>query len=149
MEYKVITKNEFENIYFAIYDEENTQVVAPTIFPETGETYGDDSDETALVKLTQKLYGSAKDVGEDGNPVGTFDAMKPTTYTPVDANGALLGEGVKIAANKRTYKMVIWVHESGDDQTEADSGKILTASIRIETTAGAGVTGVIAAADKA
>ena len=45
--------------------------------------------------------------------------------------------------------MVIWVHESGDDQTEADSGKILTASIRIETTAGAGVTGVIAAADKA
>lgn len=147
--YITSTKNEFSNIYFAIYDEENTQVVAPTIFPETGETYGDDEGETALAGLTQKLYGSAKDVGEDGNPIASFDPLKPTTYTRVDANGNTIDEDVKIAANRRTYKMVIWVHEMGTDQTDDDSGKILTASIRIETTAGEGVTGVIAAADAA
>ena len=147
--YITSTKNEFENIYFAIYDENNAQVVAPTKFPVTGETYGDDEDETALAGLSQKLYGSAQDVGEDGNAIATFDAKNPTTYTRVDATGAKIEDTVLVAANRRTYKMVIWIRETGNDQTEKDSGMILTAAIKIETTAGEGVTGVIAAADAA
>lgn len=49
----------------------------------------------------------------------------------------------------RTFRMVIYLEESGEDQTELNSGKMLTAALRIKTLGGTGggVTGVIAAAN--
>jgi len=127
------TKNEFSNIWFAIYDETNTQVIAPTKFPTTGQSI-------ELGGLKQQLVGSSLDAENEG-----FDAEKPSTYTPVvDKSNA---DNKNVPSNVRTYRMVIWIHEIDDDQTEVDSGKILTAVLKFETEGGAGVTGVIAAAD--
>lgn len=137
------TKNEFENIWFAVYDETNTQVVVPTKFPETGQT-------VALTGLEQQLVGSSKDVGADGVAIDGFDAEDPTTYTPVvDKSNAA---NKNVSSNVRTYKMVIWIEELvidgvHQDQTKVDSGKTLAAAIKFQTESGAGVTGVIAAAD--
>lgn len=130
----ISTKNEFTNIWFAIYDEANTQVVGPTKFPESGQT-------VSLPGLKQQLVGSSLDADKGD----AFDATKPSEYTPVVDKS--LPENANVPSNVRTYKMVIWVHEIDDDQTEADSGKFLTAAIKFETESGAGVTGVIAAAD--
>lgn len=132
------TKNEFTNIWFAVYDETNTQVVKPTKFPATSES-------VKLTGLEQQLVGSSKDVDTDGNPITGFDPEKPSTYTPVVDKTK--PENAAVPSNVRTYRMVIWVHEIDDDQTKADSGKILTAALKFETEGGAGVTGVIAAAD--
>ena len=138
----VSTKNEFKNIWFAIYDEENKQVVAPTKFEETGKS-------VKLTNLNQQLVGSSLDTGKTPEKdADSFDSEDPTTYTRVDATGAeITDDKVKIAANRRTYKVVIWVQETDEDQTEDDSGKILTAAIKFSTGSGSGVTGVIAAAD--
>ena len=52
----------------------------------------------------------------------------------------------------RTFRLAIYLEESGKDQTELNSGKMLTAALRIKTLGAegeeiAGVTGVIAAAN--
>lgn len=134
------TKNEFENIWFAIYDEANVKVVPETKFPTTGQS-------VQLTQLKQQLVGSSSDVDGDGNALPTFDAKNPTTYTPiVDKSNT---DNSSVPTNVRTYKMVIWIHEIVDDQTDEDSGKILTAALKFETESGQGVTGVIAAADAA
>lgn len=139
----ISTTNEFKNIWFAIYDENNQQVFAPTKFPESTKSISLNSRSADEVGLQQQLVGSALDAENN-----SFNPKDPTTYTRVDKNGqAITDSKIKVAANRRTYKMVIWVQETGGDQTEHDSGKILTAAIRIETESGAGVTGVIAAAD--
>ena len=49
--------------------------------------------------------------------------------------------------NFRKYKVIVWIRESGEDQTTADAGKAFSAGINITTGgSGTGVTGVIAAA---
>ena len=131
----VSTINEFSNIWFQLYDENNNKVGTAKQFPQVGADAID-------LGLDQQLSGSAADTA---NP--SFDPEDPTTYTRVDATGATIGSDVKIAANRRTYKMVIFVKEINDDQTKVDSGKVLTAAIKIQTTSGKGVTGVIAAAN--
>ena len=50
-------------------------------------------------------------------------------------------------SNVMNFRMVIFLEEANEDQTDADSGKFLTAAIKINTLSGAGVTGVIAAAE--
>ena len=124
------TLNEFTNIKFAIYDEEGTQVHVPTYFPKTGEKVD--------LTLNQKLSGSA---------LGCTTEEDPTTCTRVNAAGTAIDSTVKIAANVRSYDVVIWVEETKNDQTLIDSGKMLTAAVKFSTGTTAGVTGVIAAAD--
>ena len=125
--------NQFENIWFAVYDETNTQVVTPKKFPQATQT----------VKLTGLEQGLVGSTNEKDN--SSFDETDPTTYTPiVDKSNP---ENATTETNVRTYKMVIWIQEIEDDQTTADSGKILTASIKFQTKGGAGVTGTIAASD--
>lgn len=125
--------NQFENIWFAVYDETNTQVVTPKKFPQATQS-------VELTGLEQGLVGSTNE--KDNSD---FDEKDPTTYTPIvdKSNPA----NATKETNVRTYKMVIWIQESGNDQTSKDSGKILTASIKFQTKGGAGVTGTIAAAD--
>lgn len=65
------------------------------------------------------------------------------SYTDVSQTDSEGGKTV------RTFRMVIYLEESGNDQTELNSGKMLTAALRIKTLGGegGGVTGVIAAAN--
>ena len=89
------TINEFSNIWFQLYDENNQKVGAAKQFPAEGADPVD-------LGLDQQLSGSAKDANNN-----KFDPEDPNTYTRVDASGAIIGDEVKIAANRRTYKMVI------------------------------------------
>ncbi len=133
----VVTTNEFSYLTYAIYDEENNQVVEPTLMPTTGST-------AALGLDEQQLKGSSLDSGK--TEADGFLVKDPTTYTAVDANGTKIENyetaGV-IAANKRTYRMVIWIDENNSDQTLTDSGKFFVAAVHFKT-GGTGVTGVIA-----
>lgn len=130
----VVTTNEFQNLWFAIYDESNTQVVAPTEFPETN------GEVVLLPELNQRLLGSSLD--EEN---ADFNEEDPTTYTPLVDKSDPANAGAE--TNVRTYTMVIWIEELNANQTEQDSGKIFTAGISFDTGDGKGVTGIIAAAD--
>ena len=73
----------------------------------------------------------------------------PTTVADGDKNDAskytLKESGTD--KNFRKYKVIIWIRESGADQTTADAGQAFSAGINITTEgSGTGVTGVIAAA---
>lgn len=129
-----VSLNQLENLWFAIYDESNTQVVEPTKFPNL--TGG----EVVLAGLEQRLLASSLD---DNNQ--KFDPENPRTYTEIvdkkDPNNA------DKDTNVRTYRMVIWVKEMGIDQTKVDAGKIFIASISIQT-AGGGMTGTFTASKK-
>ena len=135
----VVTTNDFSNLVYVIYDETGAKVVNKTTMPISGTSAN-------LGLGVQQLKGSSLDSGK--TEADGFIAKDPSTYTAVDANGALIENydtAKRIAANKRSYTMVIWVDETGSDQTEADSGKVFAASVTFET-GGAGVTGVIASA---
>jgi len=159
-----VVSNEFSDLYFRIYDENNKEVVGPTNIPKTGAVN--------LTGLTQTLLASSSDSPYEGTEV-----PKPSTFTPVNGTetkevvadtatptdkqiklsdaqrinpDAAVGGNVTINThNKRKYKMVIWIEEDWTDQTDDNSGKSFAGSL-VFTTANdtTGVTGVIAAAQK-
>ena len=148
-----VVKNEFANLYYAIYDENDQMVVEPTKFL----TENDAPAKIPALKQTLKPNANVK------NGEKTFDEEDPSTYAPLvdltssnytsqegylesefgkhDGNPTLIN-GVN---NVRSYKMLIWIKETKGDQTEADSGKIFSAGIKFST-GGQGVTGMIAVA---
>ena len=102
-------------------------------------------------------------VNAEGDPTSFADDDTNEGY---DFNYHLIGSSTNIsAANKddftkytaitddagnsniMNFRMVIYLVEANNDQTDVDSGKFLTAAIKINTLSGAGVTGVIAAAE--
>lgn len=136
------TTNGFANLKFAIYDEANNQVQAPTDFPK--EAKG-----TVDLSISTTLLASSKDLDEStGKAKESFDADVLTTYTHVTDNFATLIKGDANAAfnNVRTYKMVIWIEETNDDQTEEDAGKVFAGGVTFSTLGGKGVSGMIAVA---
>lgn len=131
---KVVTPD-MKDVWFRIYDEEGTQVVAPTSFDSAVNSV------IELPTLTQRLLPSSLDTGktkDDG-----FDLEKPSTYTIVEEtnNG-------KKEYNKRTYTLVLWIEETQTNQTETSgSGKVFAASVNFTSASGtSGVSGVIAGA---
>lgn len=137
------TVNGFKNLKFAIYDEAGNQVHAPTTFPAT-----DGNPVNLSIQTT--LLPSSQNFDENGNPKDGFDADNLETYTSVngDMATALVGNPTAKVNNIRTYKMVIWIEETGSDQTDDDSGKVFAGGVTISTIGGKGVTGMIAVAKK-
>ena len=137
---KVIT-NDFTNLWFRIYevvegeDEEVTlvQKIGPTKFPTAEGTVDLDG-------LNQQLLPSSSDTAETSG----FDATKPLTYTKVEKECTNSKQETYTCSNVKTYKMLIWLEETGTNQTDAESGKTITASVTFTTASDtSGVTGVI------
>ena len=146
-----VVTNTFTNLYFTILDETGTAVIPATSFKfdsdNTNKTEGeaktnangtvtytttkDDKTKLELNALTQTLLASPTEVAADNKN----DASK---YTLKESG---------TDKNFRKYKVIIWIRESGKDQTDADAGQAFSAGINITTEgSGTGVTGVIAAA---
>lgn len=159
-----VVGNEFTDLYFRIYDENDKEVVGATNIPATGAVN--------LTGLTQTLLPSSKSQGYEGEvpKPSTFEKESGTETRTVVADNtenitdqqiklsdakrinenATVGGTVTINTfNKRTYKMVLWIEENWTDQTETNSGKSFAGSL-VFTTANdkTGVTGVIHAAQK-
>ncbi len=129
-----VATNTFENLYFAVFPiDMNTGIVNPA--PAIGATHID-SDTISLTNLNQQLVGSKDPADADL----TLDPAAPSSYT-------LWTEGTSpnIYYNKRTYRIVIWIRETGSDQSD-DVAKSFAAKITFDTGSGSGVTGVLAAA---
>ena len=134
-----VVTNTFDNLYFTILDEKGEVVIPATNFKGTGQN------DDRTVTYTQK----------EGKAVLELKALEqtllasPSTVADGDKNDAskytLKESGTD--KNFRKYKVIIWIRESGEDQTTADAGQAFSAGINITTEgSGTGVTGVIAAA---
>ena len=133
-----VVTNTFDNLYFTILDEEGKEVIPATNFKGTGQnddntvTYKTEEGKTILeLKALEQTLSASPSAVADGDK---NDASKYTLKEGTDKNF-------------RKYKVIVWIRESGTDQTSADAGKAFSAGINITTGgSGAGVTGVIAAA---
>ena len=133
---RVLT-NEFSDLWFRIYDENDEEVVKPTKLPASKDAQPEDL-EIPLDDLQQTLLASSAGKA-DG--VEAFVESTPSTYKLVEGTA----DG-KTAWNKRTYKMVIWIEETKTNQTATNAGKSFTGSLYFTTANDkTGVTGVIGA----
>ena len=134
-----VVTNTFDNLYFTILDEKGEVVIPATNFKGTGQN------DDRTVTYTEK----------EGKAVLELKALEQTLL----ASPSAVADGDKNDASKytlkesgtdknfRKYKVIVWIRESGEDQTTADAGKAFSAGINITTGgSGTGVTGVIAAA---
>lgn len=138
------TTNDFEHLVFALYDETGAEIMGETEFPATSGTETLDIEQVLKPNPNVESRTGVKDFTKLGENGGTleYDAKKPSTYQPLTltpTNGT---------TNVRHYKMLIWIKETGSDQTDADGNKIFAAGITIKTGGSTGgVTGVIAVAN--
>ena len=133
---RVLT-NEFSDLWFRIYDENDEEVIGPTKLPASKDAQPEDL-EIPLDDLQQTLLASSAGKA-DG--VEAFVESTPSTYKLVEGTA----DG-KTAWNKRTYKMVIWIEETKTNQTATNAGKSFTGSLYFTTANDkTGVTGVIGA----
>lgn len=133
-----VLSNDFSDLWFRIYDENDAEVVKPTKLPASKDAQPEDL-EIPLDDLQQTLLASSAGKA-DG--VEAFVESTPSTYKLVTGKDT---EG-KDAWNKRTYKMVIWIEETMTNQTATNAGKAFTGSLYFTTANDkTGVTGVIGA----
>ena len=138
----------FTNLYFAIY-QDGVEVMEPTAFSTATE-----EGIITLSGLATNLIPSSSDKSNE-----SFDAEDPETYTKICKNAltdtttftpAEVAEGKACNfSNTQTYEILIWIHEIGEDQTGADSGKVFAAGLNFTSAQGdVGVTGIISVAEK-
>lgn len=136
---RVLT-NEFTDLYFRIYDENDAEVVGPTKLPNSDTAEAEEL-EIPLKGLEQTLLASSAGKADSAT---SFIEGQPSTYKLVagkDTSG-------KDAWNKRTYKMVIWIEETMTNQTDTNAGAAFTGSLYFTTANDkTGVTGVIGASE--
>ena len=135
-----IAVNTFTNLKYAIYEitgsNTATEVTGPTALSlrnaETESTW-----KIPLSDLNQTLApsNSATDASL------TLSPTSPSSYTQVTDNSF-----TPTRYNKRTYRIVIWLHEAGADNDTYDVSKAFAAQIKFGNGT-TGVTGTIAAAN--
>lgn len=145
-----VVSNTFDALYFTILDETGTAVVPATSFK-----FESDSTNTDSAGTKQNADGTVTYTQKEGKDVLELNALSQTllasdaSVSDTDKNDSSKYTLKESGASKnyRNYKVIVWVRESGKDQTNADAGKAFSAGINITTEgSGTGVTGVIAAA---
>ena len=146
-----VVTNTFANLYFTILDETGTAVIPATSFKFDS----DDTNKTAGETKTNANGTVTYTTTKDGKAVLELKALEQTLLaSPTEVAADNKNDASKYTLkesgtdkNFRKYKVIIWIRESGGDQTDADAGKAFSAGINITTEgSGTGVTGVIAAA---
>lgn len=124
--YLGVTDNQFQNLWFAVYtdvtstDTSGVQTVTRTRVTEPKKISATPQDEIKMEVRT--------DIEESQK--STFESLIHPTLTQ--------------ESPRKTYTVVLWIEESGDDQTAIDGeGKTFKGYIRVTSGDGHGVTGVI------
>lgn len=142
-----IANTDFTNLWFEILDETGTPVIEPMSFSD--EERNTDN-VIQLTELEQTLLPTPSEIAE-ANLEDPSKYPKVCTYgsTYDDDDNEETPEVTCTATNVRTYKMIVWIKEQFEDQTEEDSGKVFAAGINFTSANDkTGVTGVISAAPR-
>jgi len=110
--------NTFENLYFKVVDEEKNVVMEKT-------------------QMSVKLSGEEPNEDEVVALTGIKELPRATK-----------GDGPnEVIPSEATYSIIMWIDETGKDQTKQDSGQIFAAKLNVMTSGedGGGITGVFSA----
>ena len=124
------TTNTFTNLHYALFKGTATQILATSHDFDV-----DGTAVTATSNITKNTIGANGDlVIRDTQLV--LNSRTPITLSPL--------EQVLDPTESVTYTMVLWIHETGANQTSLDSGKSFAAGLNFTTSSGStGVTGVL------
>ncbi len=142
-----IATMEFQNLWFEILDEKGDVKVGPLSFADSVRNVDGVID---LTELNQTLLPTPSAIAE-GNEEDPSKYPKLCTYgQEYDNDGEEDTPMIECTqTNVRSYKMIVWIKEAFEDQTEADSGKMFAAGINFTSANDkTGVTGVIHAAPR-
>lgn len=119
--------NTFQNLYFKVLDSEQNIVMGKThIIDDRAFTTDENGD---------KIY-------EDGSKMSSIvlDGIDVTLPKATEENG-------KVIPTEATFSIIIWIDETGYDQTKEDSMQVFAGGIKVESSGadGQGITGVITA----
>lgn len=125
--------NTFTNLHYAIFKGTAEQVGATSNKFDV-----DGTAVTAVSNATKNTIGTNGDLVIADTQL-TKDSKTPITLAPLEQ---VLDGGESV-----TYTIVLWIHETGSDQTTADSGKSFAGGVTFTTANGStsGVTGVLSA----
>lgn len=128
--YLGVTKNEFKNLWYAVY----TDVVTGT--SEEPKTTRTRITEPKAVPLDNQTESKIEPIVVDGNEEQTT-FFKNLAYPTLDSK-----------TPSKTFTIVLWIHETNENQTETDgSGKVFRGYVRVTSGEGdKGVTGILDAA---
>lgn len=97
-----------------------------------------------FTNLKYKIYSGSV---SDALDTGATPVVAAANFGAKDSETTLSALSQTLApSGSVTYTMVIWVNETGNDQTSADSGKSFSAGLTVTSGSGQGVTGIIAGA---
>ncbi len=138
--------NEFSNLHYAVFKGNDTQIKATTAKYDVAgtavTTYYADNNGTAASSQTDQANATPHIIGKNGDLVISNTAFGANSTTVVTLSPL---EQVLAPNSSVTYTIVLWIHETTNDQTSVDSGKNFAATINVTTAGGgSGVTGVLA-----
>jgi len=135
--------NTFENLYIKVLDSEKNIIENSTIH------IIDNRYETEIIDGVEKFKRN-----EDGSliPKDNFNKLEITPVN-IDSIKEVMEPATKdeetgeIIPSTATYSIVMWIMETGEDQTDADGEKVFAATLNVNVggTAGGGITGVFSA----
>ncbi len=130
--------NTFENIYFKIIDPNNNVVMPATRIID--DRYELDESGNYLKDEAGKLIKKPNYNELKASPIVLTGINNQTLKATTDPENP----------SEITYSIVMWIMETGIDQTEQDGGKIFASTLKVEASGGdgRGITGTISAAGR-
>lgn len=126
--------NSFENLYYKVLDSELNEVISATRLQD--DRYQTDDKGNFL-----------KDENGKWLPKENFDTLEISPVVLTNINNNLPKTTDEENPSKVTYSIVMWIMETGKDQTTEDSGKVFAGTINVTASSadGKGITGVFSA----
>lgn len=127
--------NSFENLYFKVLDSELNEVISATKLVD--DRYQMDDKGNYLKDEEGKLI-----------PKENFDTLTISPVVLTNINKTLGKATDENTPAEVTYSIVIWIMETGENQTDEDSGKVFAGSLQVTASGanGKGITGTFSAA---
>jgi len=119
--YLDVSMNNFENLYYKVLDKNLDEVISATKLVDD-RAYTEDDEGNKIYEEGAKI-----------SPVVLTNINKTLPKSESEENQSSV-----------TYTIVLWIMETGNDQTDKDGGKIFASTLKVEAsgTDGKGITGV-------
>ena len=130
-----VSANTFENLYYAVFKGADANITTAKY-----EAINDDA--------TTTVVGGVTGASQTDSATGSLIVAKGKVPKTTENSGLVTWDNTLetlTPGESTTYTVVVWLEETGSNQTSVDAGKNFAAGITFTSDTGAGVTGIITA----
>jgi len=149
-----IQTNSFDNLYFRIYDITDgteKEIITPSNFNNAAPVKTADGQNDIAVTTDSDVTYTLQSDGSGVLKIATLDTTLAPSKTEITGEAAIKAVSnyelntVNGNTNVKKFKVVIWLRDTGFDQSTTDTLDSFIAGVNFTTGTGTGVTGVIGA----